>query len=185
MRKGRHVAMAFENLHQHYMERPTGPGVVAEGQYWADSKAAAGLIGFGRGVQPVEDDGEPHELRVEQYDGQGPFLGVALYSQMARGFDGEGMAATYHANDPVTVLRRGRVWVPVTTTAEIQPYDPVFVTETGFFQNAASVMIGGTEITGTLVPGAEFRTGRVEMAGVGMLAIVEVNLPANVVTVEV
>ena len=149
------------------------PAIAYEGQLsdqlpkHARSAVAEGAIVAG---QPVLRGTDPDTQAIAIADSdtvdESTLLGWAVL-ETSRAFDASNPIA---ANDPVTVLRKGAIWV--LTSAAVVAGNPVYV------GNATAQLGDIDDATGTgltLCPGARFLTST---SGAGM-ALIEVSLPAS------
>jgi len=137
-----------------------------------NSYAAEGTVPFGTGVVLGTDPAK--QVAVASADTES-FTGVALFThRVTQGIDQAATAgeqystgAEYRNGDTVNVLRRGRVYVEV--TAEVAAGDDAFVDVTSEGEEGKFTDVA----LNNLATGGVFRSA----AGVGELAIVEINLP--------
>jgi hypothetical protein len=146
------------------------PGLIADTMpsNVSDSKLAAAATGFGLAVcrraspaDPVSSAAPPNATA----DVSARLQGIALRDETRKNTTG------YETNDPMRVLRRGRVWVNVegSVTADAQAF-------VRFASGAGGTVLGSFRAdadtaTAVAAPGCYFRT-----SGTG-LQLVEINLP--------
>ena len=139
---------------------------------YVESFAAEGAVAFGHGVVAGTDAAK--QVAVASADTE-TFMGVSVFThRQEQGIDQSVSAggqystgAEYRDTDTVNVLRRGRVWVEV--TAEVSAGDDAYVDVTSEGEEGKFTDVDADN----LATGGVFRTA----AGVGELAIVEINLP--------
>jgi hypothetical protein len=148
---------------------PTGmAGMKAEAiDDQVESYAAEGAIGFGLAVIRGTDLLKQVKLPAA---GGGVFRGVSLQTHTI--VQSSSGVAQYADTDAVSVLRKGKVWVPVTGAVTIDA--PAFFDNGSANAGADAGKFSATDDSSTdAVPTGLFRTST---SGAG-LAILEVNLP--------
>ncbi len=150
-----------------YMQEPTGKGRIASyHDHRADTGAAAAVIDWGRAVQ--YNSANPN--KVDTYDGAaGSVVGVAISDEVTeyrvQNVD-DAIVGQYDANDPVSFLRRGRIWVEVVEDVT-KGNQAVADNATGDFRPSSTATTGISGVVGV------FKTSAVA----GDLAQLEINLP--------
>lgn len=158
-----------------YMSAPTGKGRVAQyPDQRADTLAANETIGWGKAVQYATN-----KNKADLYDGAGgaKVIGVAIANHFAEYRSSNvsnAITGEYSANDAVSVLRKGIIWVEVLEDVEKGDL-AVADNTTGDFRPS------DTATATVSVPIGEFKTS----AAANGLAALELNLPLTNVTVEV
>ena len=152
--------MAITEYYDTRMAKELGDGVLGEyPNAQADSKVANEAINFGVPVQLVSGS----DVKVENFSG-GTFYGIALARKIgndAYGADG------YETAEPVSVLRKGTVWVTAT--------EAVAAGQKAVLDNSAGTFLpADTAVTPVTAINAQFKTS----ADAGDLALLEVLLPA-------
>lgn len=150
-----------------YMSAPTGKGRV--GQYQdqrADTLAANEAIGWGRAVQYAAN-----KNKADLYDGVAgaKVIGVAIanhYAEYRSSDVNNPLVGEYVANEAVSVLRRGLIWVEVLEDV-VKGDQAVADNATGDFRPSQTVTGGKSAVIG------EFKTSAVA----GGLALLEINMP--------
>lgn len=150
-----------------YMQEPTGKGRIASyHDHRADTGAAAVATAWGLALQ--YNSTNPNQ--VEPYDGTaGDVVGIAISDEVTeyrvQNVD-DAIVGQYDANDPVSFLRRGKIWVEVLEDVT-KGNKAVADNATGDFRPSGTAT---TEISGVV---GVFKTSAVT----GELAQVEINLP--------
>lgn len=120
---------------------------------------ASEAIGFGLGV--MANAAAPATKLDVADSAAGTFRGVSLATSKEQ--DANGLVQ-YAANEPVNVLRKGKVWVQTSGTVAVDAVAYVDIDQDGKFTSTS---------TDNLVTGGVFRTA---VTGAG-LALLEINLP--------
>lgn len=151
--------------YEQYMQEPTGKGRVAlYPEHRADTLAAAEAIGWGRAVQY----NAANKNRADLYDG-GKVVGIAIanhYAEYRSANVNNDIVGEYAANEAVSVLRKGVIWVQVLEDVE-KGEDAVADNATGDFRPSDTATVGKSAVIGV------FKTSAVANG----LAQLEINLP--------
>lgn len=146
-------------LNYSYETEPAFPGMIADMSFHdiVGDLAAKTDIEFGYGVN--RDTTNPRQAAVIDNIAD-VFYGIATHEHVVGG--------KYYAKDPVNILRKGRVWVPITVTVAID--EPAYVDiATGKLTNVT---------LGNVATGGFFRYAWTFDAGkVNNMSILEINLP--------
>jgi hypothetical protein len=152
--------------YREYMAEELGKGKVSSyHDYRADSAGAAENIDWGVAVQ--FNAANPN--KVEVFDGTGKFQGIAIanhYAEYRLASVADDVDGHYSANDAVSYLRRGAIFVEVLEDV-IKGDDAVIDNATGNFRPGDTATVEKSGVVGT------FKTS----ASTGGLAQVEINLP--------
>jgi hypothetical protein len=159
------------NSYEQYMTPETGKGKLASyHDEHAETFGAGADIPWGLALKQSPDDPD----KVLKYDGAAgsAFVGVAVANHFAGEYrvddvsTGEITGTAYPTGQPVTVLRRGIIWVEVLEDV-IRGKQAVVDNETGDFRQKGSATATVSDTVGV------FRT----TAQAGNLAQLEINLP--------
>lgn len=159
------------NSYEQYMTPETGKGKLASyHDEHAETYSASENILWGLAVQSNASDPD----KVDVYDGTvtDGFVGVALANHFAGEYRVEDVSTdpitgtAYAAGQPISVLRRGIIWVEVLEDV-IRGKQAVVDNETGNFRQKGSATATVSDTVGV------FRT----TAQAGNLAQLEINLP--------
>lgn len=152
--------------YREYMAEELGKGKIATlNDYIAESGAAAENIDWGVAVQ--YNAANPN--RIETYKGTGRFAGIAVanhYAEYRLASVADDIDGHYVANDAVSYLRRGIIFVEVLEDV-IKGEDAVIDNATGNFRPSDTATIEKSAVVGV------FKTS----ASANGLAQVEINLP--------
>lgn len=150
-----------------YMQEPIGKGRVASyHDHRADTGAAVAALAWGRAVQ--YNSSNPNQ--VETYNGAaGDVVGIAISDEVTeyrvQNISDE-IVGQYEKNDPVSFLRRGKIWVEV--LEDVTKGDKAVADNaTGDFRPSGTATTDVSAVVGA------FKTSAVT----GDLAQVEINLP--------
>ncbi|MDF2657771.1 MAG: hypothetical protein K0Q94_562 [Paenibacillus sp.] len=151
-----------------YMQEPTGKGRIAlYPDYHADTLAAAGTIGWGRAVQYSATN----KNRGELYTGARKAIGVAIanhYAEYRSTNVSNDIVGEYVANDAVSVMRSGFIWVTVLEDVE-KGETAVVDNATGDFRPSDTATATKSAVIG------EFKTSALANG----LAMLELKIPAG------
>jgi len=151
-----------------YMIESTGKGRVAQyPDQRADTLAANETIGWGRAVQYAA----ANKNRADLYDGASgaKVVGVAIANHFAEYRSSNvnnPITGEYVANDAVSVLRKGLIWVEVLEDV-VRGDQAVADNATGDFRPSQTATAGKSAVIG------EFKSS----ASTGGLALLEINMP--------
>ncbi|MFB6475766.1 hypothetical protein ACFCW7_23180 [Paenibacillus glucanolyticus] len=157
--------MPITNYDQ-YMPEVSGKGRIAQyPEQRADTLAAAGAIGWGRAVQYAATN----KNRGEVYNGSRKVVGIAIanhYAEYRSSNINNSITGEYVANDAVSVLRKGIIWVEV--LEDVEKGEPAVADNaTGDFRPSDTSTTDKSDVVGV------FKSS----ASAGGLAQLEINLP--------
>lgn len=157
--------MPITNYSQ-YMPEELGKGKVSSyHDHRADSAAASETINWGVAVQL----NATNPNKIDTYDGTGKFVGIAIANHFAETrvtSDVDTVQGAYQANDAVSYLRRGIIFVQVLEDV-IKGEDAVIDNATGDFRPSDTATVAKSAVVGI------FKSS----ASANGLAQVEISLP--------
>lgn len=146
-------------LNYSYDTEPGLPGMIADSSFHdiVGELAASADIGFGLGLKRNTTNGKQCDIVNNVADS---FFGIAVFTNVVGG--------KYFATDAVNIMRKGRIWVPVTVSVTYD--EPAYVdVATGRLTNVS---------TGNVATGGSFKyPWTFDLGKVNNISILEINLP--------